>query len=133
MWKNVVTEKLRKTEVDSNVRRYEQAEKFRSGMIEDSANNVPKVPPLSGRGRGAAQDTVGSELRESIAAVWLIDNPVKFKNAATSLFGQLRPGCLHIMCVTEALDSEAESAPVVFDFLIDFAKKNRMHLKEISF
>ena len=45
--KNVVPEELRKTEVDSKVRRYEQAEKFRSGMIEDSANDVRDVPPLS--------------------------------------------------------------------------------------
>ena len=66
-----VTEELRKTEVDSKVRRYEEAEKFRSGMIEDSANNVLEVPPLSGRCHGAAQDTVGSELRESIEAVRL--------------------------------------------------------------
>ena len=40
-------------------------------MIEDSANNVPEVPFFPGRGRGAAQDTVGSEFRESIKAVRL--------------------------------------------------------------
>ena len=133
MRKNVVPEELRKIEVDSKVRRCSQADKFRRGMIEDSANDVREVPLFRGRGHGATQDSIQFEFRESIAAVWLIDNTVKFENAATSLFGQLRPGCLHFMCVTEALDSEAESAPVLFDFLIDFAKTNRMRLKELSF
>ena len=36
------------------------------------------------------------------------------------------------MCVTEALDSGSESIPEVFHFLIDFAQKIRMRLKEFS-
>ena len=92
-------------------------------MIEDSANDVREVPPLCCRGHGAAQDTVGSELRESIAAVWLIDNPVKFENGAISMFGQLRRGCLHAMCVPGAFDCEAESVPVVCSISGSISKK----------
>ena len=92
-------------------------------MIEDCAKYVREVPPLSGRGHGAAQDTVGSELRESIAEVWLIDNPVKFESGAISVFGQFRRGCFHATYVLKTFDCEAKSAPVVFDFLFDFTKK----------
>lgn len=132
MRQKVVPEELRKTEVDSGVRAYKEADKLRSGMIEDSADDVRNVPVFPGRGHGAQQDSVRSELHESIEAVLLIDNPVKFENAAISVFGQLRRGCLHAMCVPEVFDNEAESAPAVFHFLIDFAKKNRIRLKQIS-
>ena len=36
------------------------------------------------------------------------------------------------MCVFEAFDSEAESAPAVFHFLIGFARTERVRLKPIS-
>ena len=88
-------------------------------MIGDSANDVREVPPLSGRGHGAAQDTVGSELRESIEVVWLIDNPVKLESGAIAVIGQLRLGCLHSICVLKTFNCETESVPVVFHFWID--------------
>ena len=127
--KNVVPEELRNTEVDSKVRRYEEVEKFRSGMFEDSANNVLEVPPLSGRCHGAAQDTVGSELRESIKAVRLSTTQIKFESAAISVFVQLRLGCLHCICVPEAFDCEAGSVPVVCSISGSISrKKNGVHL-----
>ena len=85
-------------------------------MIEDSASDVHYVQPFlgCGRGRGAAQDTFRSKLHESMEAGWFIDNPV-----GLDLLNQLR------MCVADAFDSESESVPAVFHFLIDFKKKKQ--------
>ena len=88
-------------------------------MIEDSACVVPYVQLVPGRGH------LPVCAPRSIEEVWFIDNPVGLENAAISLFGQLR------MCVAEAFDSESESVPAVFHFVIDFALKIRMRLMEI--
>ena len=52
-----LSEELPKTEADSKVGRCKQAEKLRSRMIEDSADDVKYVQlfPGRGRGRGAAR------------------------------------------------------------------------------
>lgn len=57
-------------------------------MIELSAYDMREVPPLPGRGHGAAQDPIRCELHECIEAVWFINNPAKFENGSISVFGQ---------------------------------------------
>jgi len=100
--------------------------------LASSSSSCADAPPASSAAYegGLGDEAALAELRDGIEAVMEIDSPVKMENAGVASFARLRRGCLHCVHSPEVFDRQAEFAPAVFNFLIDFTKKNRIRWKQ---
>jgi len=135
---------MHRDQVGQSVKAYKDADKLRTGMLEDGGDSSPvfteAAPVLtidspsssstSSRHR-LAPSAVQMEMQESIEGVLKIKTGRQFENAASNVFAYLRRSCLHSMQFPEILDAEASHAPAVFNFLIDFVKRHRIMLKQV--
>jgi len=136
-----VSEDLQPDQVQQSVAEYREAEKLRKDMMEASAGDIRRVafvdpdsvPERAARAAPGSSTlrAAADELQEAISTVMDIDSRAKLENAGVHAFAELRRSCLHSVSWPDVLERHAEHAPAVFNFLVDFTKRNRMRLRQI--
>lgn len=114
-------------QVAESIRAYKEADRLRSAMITESDGDLTSEPFAPGM---VLTGNTNNALHEGIEAVMDIDSPKKWECAAVSGFAQLRRGCLHTAGDMDAFEQESVYAPAVFNFLIDFVKRNRLRVRQ---
>mmetsp|Transcript_40373 Transcript_40373/g.111224 ORF Transcript_40373/g.111224 Transcript_40373/m.111224 type:complete len:797 (+) Transcript_40373:126-2516(+) len=92
--------------------------------------SVTAAKKLGGATFDAATATAAAQFRAGVEAVLELDTPKKIENGAIDAFAKLRRGCLQTVNRREILEGETSHAPVVLNFLVDFAKRSKLRLRQ---